>query len=316
MHKKLLSISVVLMIFGIIFTTVSCIGEFYIGNIIPKSTSYITFTGSRPFSIKVYDETKRWVGTLEYSTDTDTWNKWDGTSINSASDGEKAVLYIRGYGNSVITGASNNARWIIDSSENDIECNGDIRSLLDYENPEESSMGENCFRRMFYGCTSLIKAPDLPATTLVPSCYSQMFAYCTYLETTPALPATTLAASCYSSMFQGCTSLTTAPALRAQTLTDHCYQMMFYGCTALNTVPYLHAETLTEGCYSYMFYECTSLYFYADSQGDDSSFIQIGTDGTSPCPYMMFLTNGDYESVSASSDYVGKTIYTTNTIIR
>ena len=60
---------------------------------------------------------------------------------------------------------------------------------------------------MFYGCTGLVTAPALPATTLASSCYNSMFYGCTSLATAPALPATTLASSCYSSMFSGCTSL-------------------------------------------------------------------------------------------------------------
>ncbi len=66
---------------------------------------------------------------------------------------------------------------------------------------------------MFYGCTSLTQAPELPATTLPvesnveSGCYSNMFSGCTSLTQAPALPATTLADFCYSSMFRGCTSL-------------------------------------------------------------------------------------------------------------
>jgi hypothetical protein len=45
---------------------------------------------------------------------------------------------------------------------------------------------------MFNGCTSLVQAPILPATTLAKSCYKSMFSGCTGL-TTVNLPATTLA---------------------------------------------------------------------------------------------------------------------------
>ena len=34
---------------------------------------------------------------------------------------------------------------------------------------------------MFYGCTSLTVAPELPATTLVSGCYNRMFYSCTSL---------------------------------------------------------------------------------------------------------------------------------------
>ena len=60
---------------------------------------------------------------------------------------------------------------------------------------------------MFQDCTSLTKAPALPATTLAYSCYSWMFYGCTSLTQAPALPATTLATYCYRCMFQDCTKI-------------------------------------------------------------------------------------------------------------
>ena len=61
---------------------------------------------------------------------------------------------------------------------------------------------------MFNYCTSLTKAPELPATTLAYYCYQYMFYNCSSLTEAPELPATTLANYCYSNMFQYCTVLT------------------------------------------------------------------------------------------------------------
>lgn len=44
-----------------------------------------------------------------------------------------------------------------------------------------------------------------------------MFNGCTSLTKAPALPATTLDFDCYYSMFNGCTSLTTAPTIKTYT---------------------------------------------------------------------------------------------------
>lgn len=119
--------------------------------------------------------------------------------------------------------------------------------------------GSGIYARMFYGCTSLTTAPELPATTLTDHCYYAMFDGCTSLATAPALPATTLISACYHSMFNGCTSLTTAPELPATTLAGSCYYFMFEGCTNLTTAPELPATTLANYCYCNMFYGCTSL---------------------------------------------------------
>ena len=68
--------------------------------------------------------------------------------------------------------------------------------------------GKNqCYASMFYGCSSLTTAPELPATTLANYCYSSMFYYCSSLTTAPKLPAITLAEGCYSSMFYDCAKL-------------------------------------------------------------------------------------------------------------
>ena len=92
------------------------------------------------------------------------------------------------------------------------------------------------FHRLFYDCTSLTKAPELPATTLAQSCYNGMFDGCESLIEAPELPATKLAQSCYSYMFYGCQSLTKAPALPATYLVFSCYYCMFVSCSKLKEV--------------------------------------------------------------------------------
>ena len=122
-----------------------------------------------------------------------------------------------------------------------------------------TTLANYCYHFMFYGCSSLTSAPELPATTLASYCYQYMFTGCTSLTSAPELPATTLAEHCYNNMFSGCTSLTTAPELPATTLAEHCYNNMFSGCTSLTSAPELPATTLAEHCYNNMFQRCTSL---------------------------------------------------------
>ena len=196
---------------------------------------YLTFKSPNSFTLKVNDTTKHWNGTLEYSTNASTWTTWDGaTTLSSATKGSNNILYLRGTGNTVITGNRNNYKWILTGSN--IKCIGNIENLLDYATVEAGNhptMASYCYSLMFLGCTALTQAPELPATTLAESCYSFMLDGCTSLTQAPALPATTLAPYCYRSMFYGCTSLTKAPALPATTLADSCYYSMFNGCTSL-----------------------------------------------------------------------------------
>lgn len=115
------------------------------------------------------------------------------------------------------------------------------------------------YTHMFQDCTSLIQAPELPATTLNDSCYSYMFSGCTNLTQAPELPAVYLQIGSYSYMFSGCTSLTHAPKLQATALNEICYTSMFENCTSLTQAPELQANILSDGCYMSMFFGCKSL---------------------------------------------------------
>lgn len=215
-------------------------------------TDCITFTGeSSEFTLSIGSNgAKEWDGTLYYSTDHDNWNVWDGTAISSV--GKK--LYLRGKNNTKFY-TSKGARLSLSAKAS---CNGNIQTLLDYENPP-TSVAERCYQFMFYGCTSLTAEPELPATTLAKRCYQNMFGSCTSLTIAPELPATTLAEGCYENMFSDCTNLTTTPALPVTTLANYCYGYMFFNCTSLTAATELPATTLVEGCYYGMFSKCTNL---------------------------------------------------------
>jgi hypothetical protein len=113
---------------------------------------------------------------------------------------------------------------------------------------EEMLLADSCYQQMFYRCTSLTTAPELPATTLAGGCYVSMFHNCSSLTTAPKLPATTLAEHCYARMFSCCTSLTTAPELPATTLAKWCYQYMFESCTKLNYIKMLATDISVYNC--------------------------------------------------------------------
>ena len=223
-------------------------------------SAYLTFASedSSNFTLSVDNSTKNWDGTLCYSTDTTNWTVWDGTTVLNSNNG---VLYLRGSGNSIIAGSSNEKRWILTQNKR-ISCIGNIENLLDWETViagQHPQMTSNCYANMFYRCTSLTSAPELPAITLVDHCYYHMFYRCTSLTSAPELPATSLSHYCYYGMFLGCTSLTSAPKLPATKLDADCYNGMFYGCTGLTSAPKLPATILDVACYNYMFYGCVSL---------------------------------------------------------
>ena len=227
----------------------------------PAGKSYLTFSSPNSFTLAVNDMTKHWDGTLEYFASDKTWTTWDGTNtLDSINNDNEYVLYLRGTGNTMITGDSQSYHWILNGS--DIACVGNIEYLLDYitvESGEHPIMMDYCYSYMFQDCTGLTQAPTLPATTLTYYCYSNMFQGCTGLTQAPELSATRLAEGCYKEMFYGCTSITQAPDLPATKLANYCYNGMFAGCTMLTQAPTLPATTLKTYCYYGLFKNCISL---------------------------------------------------------
>ena len=158
--------------------------------------AYITFSSAAAFTLAVDNATKNWDGTLEYSSNASTWTVWDGTTtLSSQEKAGKYFLYVRGYNNTYITGAeSYSLRWVLTGTS--VSCDGDIRTLLDYADPENTTMANYCFAYLFYSGQysdyPLVKAPDLPSMVLSDYCYLFMFFGSNNLLTTPELPATTL----------------------------------------------------------------------------------------------------------------------------
>jgi hypothetical protein len=257
----------------------------------------LEFSSANPFSISA---PKNWDGKLEY-TNGSGWKMWDGSAIASGEIENNHYIYLRGTGNSKITGtASSSAKWSIIGTN--IACNGDIDLLLDYSTVKSGNrpaMASYCYANMFRDCTSLTAAPSLPATTLASYCYASMFQGCTSLTAAPSLPATTLANHCYANMFRDCTSLTAAPSLPATTLASYCYASMFRDCTSLTAAPSLPATTLKPDCYSYMFFNCKKIKLSTTASGTYTKSYRIpksgtGTTDSSALNYMFANTGGTF----------------------
>lgn len=200
----------------------------------------LSFIGNENFTLKTANTSKNWDGTLEYSTDLSTWNTWGGTEISSVNSN----LYLRGIGNTKITGNSENYRFLFTGTDAlKIACEGNIENMLDYETVSAGNhptMADYCYAYMFQGCTSLTSIPALPATTLATGCYNSMFADCTSLTSIPALPATTLVDLCYVYMFAGCTNIKLSTTQTGE------YQTAYRIPTSGTGIDMSSAEKLTE----------------------------------------------------------------------
>ena len=269
--------------------TVINLGTIYLNDFIP----YVTFTAESEQTFNMYSNNFP-LGEneyFEYSVGGGEWVRFREIVKDIKFGGSHGNLRLRGK-SSKGTSLSDDAYYGYAYSEirfttknSPVDCTGDIRTLIDYENYANAnttnarfcklffgneelrtapllpaqSLASRCYYAMFSGCTALKTAPALPAETLAEHCYDEMFFGCSALTEAPKLPAKTLASFCYKSMFSGCKALATAPELPAESLASHCYADMFWGCKALTTAPKLPAYELAEYCYNEMFSYCTSL---------------------------------------------------------
>ena len=223
---------------------------------------------------------KEWNGTVWYSTDTVNWSIWDGSTITS---GNKR-LYLRGKNNTTFYTTKGACLQLSRKAK----CFGNINVLLDYDNPP-LNVYDNCYKSLFDGCSNLLRAPSLPATSL--------------------------AASCYFNMFKGCSSLTDVPELPAQNIPTSAYQYMFQNCTSLTKLPILPAQTVAMKGYYGMFYGCSLIKVSATKIGDYKTNWRIPSDGTSvsfatnATFYMLFNTGGTFTGSGASNKISENTVF-------
>ena len=64
------------------------------------------------------------------------------------------------------------------SMTGEIAASGEVRSMINWA----ETLADYCYSGMFYDCTSLTAAPELPATTLANYCYYRMFYGCTAMS--------------------------------------------------------------------------------------------------------------------------------------
>lgn len=215
---------------------------------------YLTFKSSADFSLEAYYAT--WDGIVEYSTDKVTWAEWDGDTIYSTN----GALYLRGTGNTYITGPDISVGSQFRLMGNAVHCTGNIEMLLDYATVlqgEHPTMEDYCFAQMFRGLTALVEGPDTPCPTLSEGCYEQMY-YGSGITSAKALPAATLTPYCYSEMYRS-TPITAAPVIGATETDDYSCFAMFAGCTSLVTLSRLYSTDIADSCYKSMYASCSNL---------------------------------------------------------
>ena len=133
-----------------------------------NSTVQLTAVGSAP------------AVTLVKSFDGVNWEDYTvGEVIELPSIGDFVYLAAGEGGNETFASSSSiYNRFVINGL---VAASGDITSLRRFD-LIQTPIAERCYIGMFYGCTGLTSAPELPATTLARNCYRYMFYGCTKLS--------------------------------------------------------------------------------------------------------------------------------------
>lgn len=219
---------------------------------------YLTFTANEYQYFRMLCTGEYDPSDLEYSVNFGEWKKYT-YGISVTFGGKYGNLRLRGKN---VTGtAENETKYATISLPRNVkvQCTGDIRTLLDYNDYKNVNTANARFCYLFFKCAALTSVPKLPAKDLADHCYHNMFAECTAIEKAPELPATKLKEYCYYCMFDGCTALTEVPDLPAENLPEQCYHWMFLGCKELVKGPKISAATISQySCYG-MFSSCAKL---------------------------------------------------------
>lgn len=290
---------------------------------------YIKFSSPDSFTLNVNNNTKSWDGTLETSTDKTNWTTWSGTTaVSSASDGTKHNLYVRGIGNTYITGSGGSSQYAWRLNGSNIAVEGNIETLLDYSTVSQGNhpaAATGAYRVLFAYPTSTPNGNITDVSKLilvclnVPAyCFYYMFQSNTGITNPPQFISLTYASGGYNflGVFLYCTGLVNAPKLpKFETVPQYCCQYMFYGCSNLVQIPQIETgNNIRINTYGFanMFTNCSKIkisqtktgiyqnnYRFPISQvsGGDSSYsygMFNGTGGTftgSPLSNTMYYTS-------------------------
>ena len=269
---------------------------------------FVRFDFDSKGGLKTANSKRNWDGFMEYSTNLSDWRSWNGSEI---SIDEAGSIYLRGSGNSMLTGLwedcdspesdeklSNEMRWVFETDDGgSVRVSGDMRDLLNYEDYDSiENLKDGCFRSLFDGAKALSDASALQL--VVPSSksvYRNMFRGCEHLTSAPSLDFNALTEYCYSGMFEGCSSLEETQVLKSTELAEGCYFRMYKDCRSLDRISVLPADVLAENCYGRMFEGCSLLKVYSSKpEGDAANMLLLGeTDAAGALAGIFDKTGGD-----------------------
>ena len=175
----------------------------------PNVPFCIENVGDVPVEIGMYDVTSNIRNTCEISYNNKDWIIYNLAVDPSPSDIKKIKLTNKGdrvyiksnhFGTTMSPIPHTRIKVLNESDATKIQARGNIASLnyalYDEYKTKYNSTENSCYLNLFMSCKSLIKAPDLVATSLSKSCYLSMFKGCTNLKYIKCLATDISASNC------------------------------------------------------------------------------------------------------------------------
>ena len=161
----------------------------------PNVPFCIENVGDVPVEIGMYDVTSNIRNTCEISYNNKDWitynlavdpNPSDIKKIKLTNKGDRVYIKSNHFGTTMSPTPYTRIKVLNESDATKIQARGNIASLnyalYDEYKTKYNSTKDSCYLGLFTSCKSLVKAPDLVATSLSKSCYMTMFKGCTNLK--------------------------------------------------------------------------------------------------------------------------------------
>ena len=232
---------------SIIFSNGTISKTFSLAQGVDYSQEYFTLEAVSSGTIAYTNTTTGFTADMSYSLNGGTWYGLSNGDSIMVSAGDK--VRFKGTNTRLAESASYCTTF---GGSAVMDAYGNIMSLINGDNfygAEVPAGVTRMFGSLFAGSTGLRSAENLVLPSNVGAhIYNGTFSGCTSLIAAPALPATSLTDSCYRYMFRGCSSLQTAPELPTETLKMNCYSGMFYNCSNLNYIKCLATSISASNC--------------------------------------------------------------------
>ena len=224
------------------------------------NTQYLCFTAEEPNStVSLMAKDSAPVVDLMTSRDGDTWSPYTvGNTITLSNVGDFVQFKAGPGGNQAMGTSSDGYNYF--SMTGKVAASGNLVSLLDETCTMNEIVAPGAFRRIFFECMSLVKAPEIPFTKLSDYCFKEAFQKVSITET-PMVQATVYGVRACDNMFSWNTKLTKLNFTdKPISISDNSFKGFFYNVASLVDVPEaIRVSTPSTSSFDALYQFCSSI---------------------------------------------------------